>query len=339
MKKLSIALVGLGRIGRVHLATILRHFPELTIAGVADSQYPKDKFQEEFGPIPFSSNAAEIVQRKDVDAVLVCTPTTTHAEMIQLAVKAGKHVFCEKPIDLSLEATAAIVKEVAASGVHLMLGFNRRFDPDFNHARKQMLKGAIGALQIVKITSRDPGLPPLDYIRNSGGLFMDMAIHDFDMARFMMGKEVKEVYARGRVLLDPKVAEAGDIDTALTTLIFEDDSYAVIDNSRKASYGYDQRLELFGSDGMLQVNNNVHNQTVLFNESGIHSALPLDFFMDRYTASYFHEIKAFVNALQTDSPMPVSGADGLEAVIIATAAKWSVEQGRPVQIDEVRAQL
>lgn len=339
MKKLSLVLIGMGRIGRIHLNNILRQFPTVEIAGVADRDYSAEEFAKQYGAIPFSRDAEELLALPGVDAVLICTPTSSHAAMIRLALKHGKHIFCEKPVDLSLETTKELVDQVQAAGIKMMLGFNRRFDPDFLHARRQLTDGRIGEVQIVKITSRDPGLPPIDYIKNSGGLFMDMVIHDFDMARYLMGKEVREVYAQGRVLVDPKVGEAGDIDTALTTLIFEDDSYAVIDNSREAIYGYDQRLEIFGNKGMLQVENNLHNKSIIYDQTGIHHSQPLDFFMDRYAASYLNEMKFFIDALQNGQPIPVSGQDGLEAVVIATAAKWSVEKKRPVSIAEVKAIL
>lgn len=339
MKKLSLVLIGMGRIGKIHLNNILRHFPEVQISGVADRDYNPEQFAREYGTIPFSRDAATLVAKPEVDAVLICTPTSTHADMIRLALQYGKHIFCEKPVDLSLNTTKQLVDQVQLSGIKMMLGFNRRFDPDFLHAQRQLKEGRIGEVQIVKITSRDPGLPPIEYIKHSGGLFMDMVIHDFDMARYLMQKEVKEVYAQGRVLVDSKVGEAGDIDTALTTLIFEDDSYAVIDNSREAIYGYDQRLEVFGNKGMLQVDNNLHNRNIVYDKQGIHQSLPLDFFMDRYAASYLNEMKFFIEALLHNQPIPVSGQDGLEAVVIATAAKWSVEKKRPVTIAEVKAIL
>jgi myo-inositol 2-dehydrogenase/D-chiro-inositol 1-dehydrogenase len=215
------------------------------------------------------------------------------------------------------------------------MGFNRRFDPDFMAARQSVVAGKIGNVQIVKITSRDPGLPPVDYIRNSGGLFMDMAIHDFDMARYIMNKKVVEVFAKGLVMVDPAVGEAGDIDTALTTLTFEDGTYAVIDNSRKAVYGYDQRFEVFGNGGMIQVENKQHNRNILFNESGIHESLPLDFFMDRYANSYMNEMKIFIDTLVNDTPVAVGVDDAVEASRIAVAAKMSMEEGRPVRLDEI----
>ena len=338
MKKVNIAIFGVGRIGKIHLKNLLR-FPGVNVVAVADTHYPADEFKKEFKEVFFSSNPEEVLALPAVEAVLICTPTSSHAAMIELALQSGKHIFCEKPVDLSLERTKALVDMANQSGVKLMLGFNRRFDPDFLQARKSIQAGRIGDIQIIKITSRDPGLPPLDYIKNSGGLFMDMAIHDFDMARYMMGKEVKEVYSRGLVLVDKQVGEVGDVDTALTTLIFEDDTYAVIDNSRKAIYGYDQRLELFGNMGMIQVENNQHNRNIVSDAEGIHQSLPLDFFMDRYAASYLNEIQYFVDAISKNTPIPVSGDDGLKATIIAVAAKKSVLEGRPVAISEIAASL
>ena len=338
MKKVNIAIFGVGRIGKIHLKNLLR-FSGVNVVAVADTHYPADEFKKEFKDVFFSSNPEEVLALPAVEAVLICTPTSSHAAMIELALQSGKHIFCEKPVDLSLERTKALVDMANQSGVKLMLGFNRRFDPDFLQARKSIQDGRIGDIQIIKITGRDPGLPPLDYIKNSGGLFMDMAIHDFDMARYMMGKEVKEVYSRGLVLVDKQVGEVGDVDTALTTLVFEDGTYAVIDNSRKAVYGYDQRLEVFGNKGMIQVENNQHNRNVVFDAEGIHLSLPLDFFMDRYAASYLNEIQCFVDAISKDAPIPVSGDDGLKATIIAVAAKKSVLEGRPVAISEITASL
>jgi myo-inositol 2-dehydrogenase/D-chiro-inositol 1-dehydrogenase len=335
MKQVNIALLGMGRIGKIHFNNITQHFPTAKITAVSDLQYDITLFQQQHNDIFFSNDAQEVIERPDVDAVLICTPTSSHADLIESAIKWGKHIFCEKPMDLSLERTASLSQMAEDAGVKLMLGFNRRFDPDFLAARKAVRDGKIGEVQIVKITSRDPGLPPLDYIKNSGGLFMDMAIHDFDMARYIMDKEVVEVFAKGLVLVDKKVGEAGDVDTALTTLIFADGTYAVIDNSRKAIYGYDQRLEIFGTGGMIQVENNLHNRNVLYDGNGIHHSLPLDFFMDRYTKSYLKEMELFIDALANDKPMPAGGKDGLEATLIAFAAKLSMEIGRAVKLSEV----
>lgn len=336
MQKVKIALLGIGRIGKIHFRNISQTFPNVTIVAVADPQYDEQTFKREYGNVYFTTNPEEAIAHPEVNAVLVCTPTSSHASLVELAVKQGKHIFCEKPLDLSLERTANLVKIVKDANVKLMLGFNRRFDPDFMQAQNSVREGRIGKVQIVKITSRDPGLPPIDYIKNSGGLFMDMAIHDFDMARYIMGKKVVEVFSKGLVLVDKDVAASGDVDTALTTLIFEDGTYAVIDNSRKAAYGYDQRLEIFGDEGMIQVNNNHHNTNVISDAKGVHHALPLDFFMDRYAKSYLKEMELFIDALIKDKEMPVSSEDGLAATRIAFAAKTSMQQGRPVKLSEIK---
>src|ERR1022692_2666264 len=220
MKQVHMALLGMGRIGKIHFKNIQQHFPEVNMIAVADPMYDPS-FPEKYKNIIFSKNAQEVIDLPDVEAILICTPTSSHAELIEKGIRNGKHIFCEKPMDLSLERTATLHTMAEHAGIKLMLGFIRRFDPDFMQAFKSVRAGVIGDIQIVKITSRDPGLPPLDYIKNSGGLFLDMAIHDFDMARYIMGKEVVEVFARGLNLVDKAVGEAGDIDTALTTLIFE----------------------------------------------------------------------------------------------------------------------
>lgn len=335
MNPVKLALLGMGRIGKIHFANIQQRFSGARITAVADPQLSETFFIKQYGDVAFTNEPSAVMERSDVDAVLICTPTPSHAPLIEEAIRSGKHIFCEKPMDLSLQRTAVLAEMAEEAGIKLMLGFNRRFDPDFMQARKSIEEGKIGPVQIVKITSRDPGLPPIDYIRASGGLFMDMAIHDFDMARYLTGKEVTEVFAKGLVTVDGAVGEAGDIDTALTTLVFDDGTYAVIDNSRKAVYGYDQRLEIFGSGGMIQVENNLHHRNVLFNGDGIHHSLPLDFFMDRYATSYLKEMEAFVDALQNGQPMPVSGWDALQATRIAVAAKRSAEEGRAVKLSEI----
>ena len=335
MKKVKIALMGMGRIGKIHFKNIQNQLSGAEIVAVADVLHDKE-LKEIHPEVIFSENPDEIIALPQVDAILICTPTSSHAELIEKGIKNGKHVFCEKPMDLSLERTKVLSDMAREAGVKLMLGFNRRFDPDFMHAYQSVRDGKIGNIQIVKITSRDPGPPSIDYIKNSGGLFMDMAIHDFDMARYIMGKEVVEVYAKGLNIIDKEIGAAGDIDTALTTLIFEDGTYAVIDNSRKAAYGYDQRLEIFGSGGMIQVENNLHNRNVLYNEDGIHHALPLDFFLDRYAKSYLKEMELFIDALVNNSEMPAGGMDALKATQIAFAAKKSVEEKRSVMLSEIK---
>jgi myo-inositol 2-dehydrogenase / D-chiro-inositol 1-dehydrogenase len=339
MKPIRIALFGMGRIGKIHFKNIMQHIPNAIVGAVADPYYDPQVFRQEYGDVFFTQSAEQALARPDIDAIMICTPTSSHASLLQAAAAAGKPVFCEKPMDLSLERTLELAELIQESDIRLMLGFNRRFDPDFLHAKQLVEEKRIGGVQVVKITSRDPGLPSIDYIKNSGGLFMDMAIHDFDMARYIMGKEVVEVYARGLVLIDPAVGDAGDIDTALTTLTFDDGTYAVIDNSRKASYGYDQRIEIFGDNGMIQVDNNYHHTNVIYDNTGIHHALPLDFFMDRYSKSYLKEVELFVDALVNDKPMPVTERDGLEATLIAKAAKVSMQEERPVKLSEMRTKV
>lgn len=336
MKQVNIALLGMGRIGKIHFKNIGQHFPQAKIVAVADPHLDKIDFGKQHPDVFFSNDPSEVIALSNVDAVLICTPTSSHAALIEQAIKNRKHIFCEKPMDLSLEKTISLSEMAKDAGIKLMLGFNRRFDPDFMQAKKMVSEGRIGDIQIVKITSRDPGLPPIDYIKNSGGLFMDMAIHDFDMARYIMNKEVVEVYAKGMVIVDEAVAKAGDIDTALTTLIFDDGTYAVIDNSRKAVYGYDQRLEIFGNGGMIQVENNLHHRNIVSTEKGIQHSLPLDFFMDRYTKSYLKEMELFIDALVNDKPMPVGGKDALQATLIAYAAKISMKENRTVKLSEVK---
>ena len=281
--------------------------------------------------------AEELIAHPHIDAVVICSPTDTHASYVEQCARAGKHVFCEKPLDLSLPRIRETLQVVRQHNIQLMLGFNRRFDANFMKLKALVDAGKIGDVQLVKITSRDPAPPSVDYLKRSGGLFLDMTIHDFDMARYVMGKEVKQVYAAASVLTGGAVAEAGDIDTAVVTLKFDDDSIAVIDNSRKAVYGYDQRLEVFGSKGMANVENNKPDNHMYYHEEGVASALPLHFFMERYTTSYLTEMRAFVQTVKRKQPVPVSGADGLKAAMIAVAAQQSFEQNKPVMVGDVLA--
>ena len=278
----------------------------------------------------------QVLELPEVDAVAICTPTNTHYQMILDAAAAGKHIFCEKPIDLSMEKIITINEEVERRGVELMVGFNRRYDFNFLKVHDTVKAGKIGEPQILRITSRDPAPPPETYIRASGGIFLDMTIHDFDMARYLMG-EVVEVYARANVLVDPAIGKAGDWDTAMVTLTFANGALGAIDNSRKAVYGYDQRVEVFGSEGMIAVENQTHDQHVRLDREGTHSALPLDFFMDRYAESYLKEMEAFADAVRNQRPAPVNGNDGLMAVAIGLAAAKSARENRPVKLTEIRS--
>jgi myo-inositol 2-dehydrogenase/D-chiro-inositol 1-dehydrogenase len=314
---------------------LCRNFPEITVVAVMDVFDESKAIANEFNVPAFVKDFDELLAVEGVDAVVICSPTDTHADYVVKAAKAGKQIFCEKPLDLSLERVKEVLAIVEECGVKLMLGFNRRFDPEFKKIRQLVINGAIGDPQIIKITSRDPGPPPVSYIKVSGGMFLDMTIHDFDMARYISGKQVKEVYAKGVVMVDPEIGKAGDIDTAVITLTFEDNTMAVIDNCRKAVYGYDQRLEVFGSKGMAQAENNFPNNHKLYTSSGVSGDLPLHFFLERYDASYNQEIREFIDALVFDGKMPVDGNDGLQSIAIGLAAKKSVAEGRSVQINEI----
>lgn len=335
MKKLKVAVAGLGRIGKIHLKILCRNFPEVEVVAVMDVLDESKAIADEFNVPNFVGDFDELLAVPGVDVVVICSPTDTHADYTIKAAKAGKQIFCEKPLDLSLDRVQEVLDVVNKSGVKLMLGFNRRFDPEFKKIRQLVESGAIGESQIIKITSRDPGPPPVSYIKVSGGMFLDMTIHDFDMARFISGKQVKEVFAKAAVMVDPEIGKAGDVDTAVITLTFDDGSMAVIDNCRKAVYGYDQRLEVFGSKGMAQAENNFPNNHKLYTQSGVSGDLPLHFFLERYDASYVQEMKEFIDALVSNSEMPVDGNDGLLSIAIGLAAKKSLAEGRPVKIEEI----
>ena len=339
MKKINVALAGLGRIGKIHLRNLSRNFPEIKVIAVMDVFDESKTIATEFNVPVFVKDFDELIAVEGVDAVVICSPTDTHADYVVKAAKAGKHIFCEKPLDLSLERVKEVLAIVEECGVKLMLGFNRRFDPEFKKIRQLVVNDAIGDVQIVKITSRDPGPPPVSYVKVSGGMFLDMTIHDFDMARYIAGKQVKEVYAKAAVKIDPEIGQAGDVDTAIITLTFDDDSMAVIDNCRKAVYGYDQRLEVFGSKGMAQADNNFPNNHKLYTGTGVSGDLPLHFFLERYDASYNQEIREFIDALVTGGEMPVDGTDGLLSIAIGLAAKKSVAENRPVKITEILNKL
>lgn len=335
MKKINVAVAGLGRIGKIHLRNLSRNFPEIKVIAVMDIFDESKTIAAEFNVPVFVNDFDELLAVEGVEAVVICSPTDTHADYVVKAAKAGKHIFCEKPLDLSLDRVKEVLAIVEQCGVKLMLGFNRRFDPEFKKIRQLVVNDAIGDVQIVKITSRDPGPPPVSYVKVSGGMFLDMTIHDFDMARYIAGKQVKEVFAKAAVKVDPEIGQAGDVDTAIITLTFDDDSMAVIDNCRKAVYGYDQRLEVFGSKGMAQADNNFPNNHKLYTGSGVSGDLPLHFFLERYDASYNQEIREFIDALVSGGKMPVDGTDGLLSIAIGLAAKKSVAENRPVKITEI----
>jgi myo-inositol 2-dehydrogenase/D-chiro-inositol 1-dehydrogenase len=276
-----------------------------------------------------------ILSDRTIDSVAICSSTDTHAKIVIEAAQAGKHIFCEKPVDLDLATIDAALDAVEKAGVKLQVGFNRRFDPNFRKVRAMVADGKIGEPQIIRITSRDPAPPPISYVKVSGGMFLDMTIHDFDMARYLSGSEVVEVYVAAGVMVNPDIGEAGDVDTAVITLRFANGAIGTIDNSRKAVYGYDQRVEVFGSEGMIQAHNNTPDNDVYFNGDGVHSANPLYFFLERYMDSFIAELKDFVQSIVDNTTPPVVGLDGRIPVVIGMAAKKSYLEHRPVKISEI----
>ncbi len=326
----KLALLGAGRIGKVHARAIAED-KRAKLVAVADA------FPEAANAIAAASGAAvktidEIEADKDIDAVIICTPTNTHADLIERFAKAGKAIFCEKPIDLDVNRARACLETVRKVGGKVMLGFNRRFDPHFQAVRREIDKGSIGKVEMVTITSRDPGAPPADYIKVSGGIFRDMTIHDFDMARFLLGEEIDTVMASASVLVDPKIGELGDYDSASLILTTTSGRQAVISNSRRASYGYDQRIEVHGSLGAVSAENQRPVSIEIATSNG-YTRPPLhDFFMTRYTAAYAAEISAFIDSLEKGTPLSPSAEDGLIALALADAALKSVEQKAAVKV-------
>ncbi len=336
MKQLNIGIIGAGRIGKVHMQSITYNVPTAKVLGITDVF--KDGLQEladKYGIEKVYADYKEMLADKDIDAVLVCSSTDTHADISIEAAKAGKHVFCEKPVDLTPEKVQAVIDAVAEAGVKLQVGFNRRFDHNFAHVRSLINEGKVGNLELIKITSRDPEPPPAEYAAVSGGMFLDMTIHDFDMARFLAGSDVTEVYASATCLVDPAIGEAGDVDTAIINLKFENGALGVIDNSRRAAYGYDQRIEVFGSKGAAMAANDTPTNVTVMNAEGVTTDKPLYFFLERYMQSFRDEMVQFVDAVLNDKETPTTGVDGLNSILVALAAKKSVKEGRPVKISEI----
>jgi myo-inositol 2-dehydrogenase / D-chiro-inositol 1-dehydrogenase len=323
-------LLGAGRIGKVHAKTINDN-PSGTLVAVTDAvPAAAESIERQYGCQTRSIEAIE--SATDIDAVIICTPTDTHADLIERFSRAGKAVFCEKPIDLDIDRVKACLKVVEETKAKLMVGFNRRFDPHFMAARKAIDDGQIGDVEMVTITSRDPGLPPIEYIKRSGGIFRDMTIHDFDMARFLLGEEPMSVNATAAVLVDKSVGEAGDYDSASVLLQTKSGRQAMISNSRRAVYGYDQRIEVHGSKGMVSAENLRPVSIELANSLGYTRPPIHDFFMTRYAQAYANELASFIVAIEKGSAISPSGADGLAALALADAALKSVKEKRQIAL-------
>jgi myo-inositol 2-dehydrogenase / D-chiro-inositol 1-dehydrogenase len=334
--KLHLGIIGAGRIGKVHAETLAFRLPEAVPLAIADvNRQAAEQVAARCGIPRVAAGSDEILADPGIQAVLICSSTDTHADLVVQAAQAGKHIFCEKPIDHSLAKIDRALDAVEKAGVKLQVGFNRRFDANFARVRQAVASGEIGEPHLLHIISRDPAPPPVSYIKVSGGIFLDMTIHDFDMARFLVGDEVEEVYTAAAVRVDPEIGKAGDLDTALIVLRFRNGVIATIDNSRKAVYGYDQRVEVLGSAGAIATGNCYPNQAVVSTAKEVRRDLPLNFFMDRYTESFVDELRAFVAAVIEGKPTPVTGRDGRIPVVMGLAARKSYDEHRPVRLEEV----
>lgn len=338
--RMKIGILGGGRIGKMHAENLLFGIPETELMAVADPFADAiADWAREVGIPRLTKEASEVIGDPSIEAIIICSPTETHADYIIECAKAGKHILCEKPISFDVRKTRLALEEVKKAGVKLQIGFNRRFDTNAQKLRETIESGGIGKQYIVRITSRDPAPPPIDYIKVSGGIFVDMMIHDFDMVRFLTGSEVKEIYSKGACLIDPEIGKAGDVDTAIVTITFANGAIGSIENSRAAGYGYDQRMEVFGSKGSVEADNRTDSEVILRTDSGVLGQKPLWFFIERYKDAYFKEIRSFVDAVFNDAAVSVTGEDGLEAVLIGLAATESLKTEQPVDYKEFVASM
>ena len=334
--KIGVGVIGTGRIGKLHIEHLAQNIPEAELIAIC-SLDPADieSLAKQYDIPNTTDDYTVLLADPQIEAVLVASATDTHVEISQATAKAGKHVFCEKPISLDIGQIDETLAIVERAGVKFQVGFNRRFDANFERVREAIASGEIGEPHIMRITSRDPSPPPIEYVKVSGGIFLDMTIHDFDMARYLMGDEVVEVYAMGGVRVDPKIGEAGDIDTTVITLRFQNGVIATIDNSREAVYGYDQRVEVFGSKGMVTVANPPTDTVTFSDGGGSRATSPPYFFVERYKAAFLSELQAFLACIREDTPPPVTGEDGKAPVVMGFAALKSLRENRPILLSEI----
>ena len=337
---IKVGIIGAGRIGKVHGESISKYVKGAKLEAIADPFMTEETkaWAKSLGIEKIYSDYKEILNDSSIEVVLICSSTDTHSQISLEAIAAGKHIFCEKPVDLDVEKIKKVKEALEGKNIKYFVGFNRRFDHNFKAVKDAVAAGKIGDLNVLKITSRDPGPPPISYVKVSGGMFLDMTIHDFDMVRFASGAEVTEVYAIGAVLVDKAIGEAGDIDTAIITMKLSNGALAVIDNCRRATYGYDQRIEAFGSLGQIATGNDTQSTAVLSNADGVTAEKPLHFFLERYMAAYAAEMSSFIDAVRSDKPIEVGVTAGLEPILIGLAAKKSIAENRPVTIAEIKAE-
>ena len=335
-RRIKVGIIGAGRIGRVHAENLSLHLPAADVAAVSDTiREAAERCAADFNIPQAFEDYRRMLDDPRIQAVIICSSTDTHAMIIEEAAAAGKHIFCEKPIALDLEQVDTALAAVADAGIKLQVGFNRRFDPSFRRARDLIAAGTIGEPHLLRITSRDPEPPPLEYVKSSGGIFLDMTIHDFDMARFLMQDEVEEIQAFGSVLIEKEIEKLGDLDTVISVLRFSTGALGTIDNSRASVYGYDQRVEVFGPRGMVTVGNRTPDSASVSDAEGVKGPLPLYFFIERYTEAYLEELRAFLDAVLDDKEPEVTGQDSRVPVVMAYAAKRSVVERRPIALKEI----
>jgi myo-inositol 2-dehydrogenase/D-chiro-inositol 1-dehydrogenase len=334
-RKINIAVIGTGRMGSVHVTNLARKIPEANLSAICDIRLEvAQALADQLGIQRVVYDYHELLADPEIEAILIAASTNVHAMMIKDCAEADKHIFCEKPLALDLESINEALTAVDKAGVKLQVGFNRRFDRSFQRVREIVASGELGQPCILHITSRDPEVPAMEFMRVSGGMFLDMSIHDFDMARFQVG-EVEEVYAVGNVLVEPELKTFGDVDTSLVTLKFANGAIGVIDNSRQAVFGYDQRLEVFCQFGTAKAENEVEHTVHKGDREGFHTARIPHFFMQRYAPCYFEEVRTFIECVREDKPVPINGEDGRIAVALGHAAWKSFHENRPVKVSEI----
>lgn len=334
MDKVRMAVLGMGRQGQIHSKNIAYRIPEAELVCVSDVTMDRAG-QVGIDGVELYDDHTRILARDDIDAIIIATSTDTHEQVIRDTTEAGKDMFCEKPIATTLKAIDELLRIVEKAGVRFQVGFNRRFDPTFQRVRSHVESGKVGRPYIVNITSRDPEPPSLEYLKVCGGIFFDTTVHDFDMARFVTGDEIVEVYATGNVLVDKRIGELGDLDTTMVTLKFKSGAVGSINNCRRTGYSYDQRVEVFGSKGCAIAHNETPNRVELTDPDGTHRDVPLFFNIERYPEAFFGEVNAFVKSIVNKKPVPVTGKDGRIAVALSMAAKKSWQENRPVKLEEI----
>jgi len=332
---IKIGIVGLGRIGKVHLFNIQQLISGASVIAACSRSEKSLEYAKKHSVKGLFTSFDDMLSEGGIDAVIIASPTSLHFEHLKLAIAAGKHIFCEKPIDLSIENVKEIKSLLDANPVKFMVGFNRRYDPNVLKIKKELNEGRLGAPQSVKIISRDPGPPPMEYIKTSGGLFLDMAIHDFDLARYLMNSEITEVYSTASIFGDLPLETVEDVDTAVTILKFKNKGFATIENSRNSTYGYDQRIEVFGEKGLLSAQNKSDDSVYFANNSGFHRPKPVGFFIERYKESYINILDSFVQCLEQNKDLELTFQDGLQSLAISLAAEKSSKQNRTVLLSEI----